>query len=415
MKISRIKSINEKFYYGWVIVLMAALGMFFSAPGQTYSISAFMEAYITDLGYSRTLISSVYSVATILSGTLIVFMGKAIDRNGQRKMSLIVGILLALTCLFNSFISNVAMMAIGFFLLRYLGQGSMTLIPSTLVPQWFEKKRALAFSLMNLGGMAANMVIPAINIYFITHYSWALTWRLWAMFLVIGFLPLAYVLIVNRPEDIGTRPDNENNTILSRHKDQDHSWTLNEALKTKEFWFVGIISMMVPMISTGLMFHFFSIMATKMILKSDAAYIIGLIALPGFIMPLVSGLFIDRFRTKYVITSTLIGMGLSLVFLNQLNTLASAAVFMLVYGLFTNIQGVSLNVIWPRYFGRSHLGSIRGAATIFMVIGSALGPLPFGLSYDLSGSYSVILYAMSGLCLSAISLSLSIRKPKKNV
>ncbi len=67
------------FYYS------VQLQHFFSSPGQTYSISAFINSYIKEFGYSRTMVSSVYSMATILSGTLIVFMGKAVDKFGQKK------------------------------------------------------------------------------------------------------------------------------------------------------------------------------------------------------------------------------------------------------------------------------------------------------------------------------------------
>jgi hypothetical protein len=33
--------IQQKLYYGWIIVLVSAFALFFSAPGQTYSISIF--------------------------------------------------------------------------------------------------------------------------------------------------------------------------------------------------------------------------------------------------------------------------------------------------------------------------------------------------------------------------------------
>ena len=47
--------------------------------------------------------------------------------------------------------------------------------------------------------------------------------------------------------------------------------------------------------------------------------------------------------------------------------------------------------IWPNYYGRRYLGSIRGAATTMMVAAAALGPLPFALGFDLTGSYSTVL------------------------
>ncbi len=412
------KKIGSKFFYGWMMIAMAALSLFFSAPGQTYSISTFIDSYIKDFEFSRTMISSIYSIATIISGTLLVFMGKAVDRFGQRTMTIIAGLMLAATCFFNSMISNIFMVAIGFFFLRYFGQGSLTLIPGSLVPQWFENKRALAISLTNLGGVLANMLVPILNVWLITTYSWQFAWKTWSILLALLFVPIIFLLLVNKPEDIGLLPDNRK---VEHHDDlkeelynmEKNSWTLNEAMKTKEFWFVGLISMIAPMISTGLMFHFFSIMKLKGIDETSASFVIGLVALPGFIMPIVSTLIIDRFRSKFIITGTLLLISINMILLLMVNSTWTAALFMLIYGLAINIQGVTISVIWPRYFGRKYLGSIRGAATVFMVIGSALGPLPFGLSYDLTGSYQTVIVIMGLITLLSLGMSLSIRKPKK--
>jgi MFS family permease len=48
-------------------------------------------------------------------------------------------------------------------------------------------------------------------------------------------------------------------------------------------------------------------------------------------------------------------------------------------------------VIWPAYYGRRHLGSIRGAATTSMVAGAALGPLPFAFAFEAFGAYTRVL------------------------
>jgi len=410
--------INKFFYYGWVILLLSAIGTFFSSPGQTYSISAFIDSYIAEFGYSRTMISSIYSMATILSGTLIVFMGKAVDKFGQRRMLVIAGIMLAAACLFNSFIINIPMIFFGFFLLRYFGQGSLTLIPGSLVPQWFDKNRALAISLLAFGNMLGNMVVPAFNTYMINQFGWQTAWRGWSMLLLIVFVPLMAFFIINKPENIGLLPDNQKVNDQKDLEDEIEKMTLesfhlNEALKTKEFWFVGIISMMVPMISTGMMFHFFSIMATKNVDPTAAAVVIGLIAVPGFFMPILASAIVDRFRSRYILSVTSALIGLDLIFMTFVDSAFKASVFILCYGLLTNLQSVTINVIWVKYFGRLHLGSIRGAATVFMVIGSAFGTVPFGLSYDMTGSYGSVFVAMAGLALIGTLLSLSIRKPVK--
>ncbi len=412
------KKINQRFYYGWIIIVMSALSVFFSSPGQTYSISTFINSYIADFGYSRTQISTIYSTATIISGSLLVLMGRAVDRKGQRVMMAIAGTMLAMACFFNSFIVNLQMMFFGFFMLRYFGQGSLTLIPGSLVPQWFEKRRALAISLYNLGGMFANMLIPAANFWFISQYGWQMAWRGWGLILLVLFVPMAWLFVVNRPEDIELLPDNqkvEHSDDLDKELDKmiRDSWTLSEAVKTKEFWFIGTISMIVPMVSTGLMFHFFSIMSLQGISETASSFVIGLVALPGFIMPLIANFIIDRFRSKFIIITTLSIIMLDLLFMLMVSSSFTASIFMLIYGLAVSIQNVTLGVIWVKYFGRLHLGSIRGAATVFTVIGSALGPLPFGLSFDLTGSYFSVFIAMALASFAGLILALSIKKPQK--
>lgn len=420
MKYTFAKKINKTFYYGWVILLLSALSTFFSSPGQTYSISTFIDSYIKEFGYSRTMISTVYSVATILSGSLIVFMGKAVDKFGQRRMLVIAGTMLAVSCMFNSFIINVPMIFFGFFMLRYFGQGSLTLIPGSLVPQWFDKNRALAMSLLAFGNMLGNMIVPAFNTYMISIVGWQMAWRGWSLLLLVIFVPLMAFFIINKPEDIGLLPDNQevkdqSDLDMELEKMERESFHLNEALRTKEFWFVGIISMMVPLISTGMMFHFFSIMSTKNVSPESAALVIGLVAVPGFFMPVLASAIVDRFRSKYILSVTSALIALDLLFMLYVKTTLMAAIFILIYGLITNMQNVTLNVIWVKYFGRLHLGSIRGAATVFMVIGSAFGTVPFGLSYDLTGSYFFVFLAMAGLAAMGILLSLSIRKPVKPI
>ncbi|WP_051081156.1 hypothetical protein [Salsuginibacillus kocurii] len=71
------------FFYGWIIVAVAALSAFFSGPGQTYTISVFIDAYIEHFDWSRTMISSIYSAATLLAGFSLFLIGRLVDKKGS--------------------------------------------------------------------------------------------------------------------------------------------------------------------------------------------------------------------------------------------------------------------------------------------------------------------------------------------
>lgn len=121
---------TKNIFYGWVIVAVGALTVFFSSPGQTFSVSIFIDYYIQEFGWSRAQISSFYSVATLISGFSMPFVGKIIDSRGHRASTVLVSALFALTLLFMSTVSAPWMIFVGFLFIRMFGQGSLSLIPS---------------------------------------------------------------------------------------------------------------------------------------------------------------------------------------------------------------------------------------------------------------------------------------------
>ena len=50
-----------------VVLGISTLGMAATLPGQTAGVSLFIDAFIEDLGLSRSLVSWFYTVATVLS------------------------------------------------------------------------------------------------------------------------------------------------------------------------------------------------------------------------------------------------------------------------------------------------------------------------------------------------------------
>ena len=78
------KILSNKLYYGWFIALFAAIGLFFWGPGQTFSVSIFINAYIEEFGWSRSLVSTYYSLATLAAGFTLPFIGRIVNRKGYR-------------------------------------------------------------------------------------------------------------------------------------------------------------------------------------------------------------------------------------------------------------------------------------------------------------------------------------------
>jgi nitrate/nitrite transporter NarK len=244
------------------------------------------------------------------------------------------------------------------------------------------------------------MMIPSFNLWLINQIGWENAWIIWSLILFIIFIPIVFIFAANRPEDHDIVIENQENPdedLLKKNieKYENENFTLSEAVKTKEFWIAGLISMIPSMFSTELTFHFYNIMGLRSISNETAAMIIGLIALPAFIISFIAKPIIDKQPVKRILSTTTAMMMVSMfILIFFISGVTHGVLMILFYGLAIAIQSVTLNVLWPNYFGRKNLGSIRGAATVFMVLGSALGPLPFGISYDLTGDYNIAIVGM---------------------
>ena len=412
---------SRRIYYGWIIVFIAGLGVFFSGPGQTYSNSAFIDQYIDYFGWSRSEVSGLYSAATLVAGMIMVFVGRFIDRFGQRAMMVIVGTLFALACFFNSTVSSMWMLAVGFFLIRLLGQGSMSLIPNTLVAQWFVKKRGRAFSFMTLGSFASAMLFPIMNTWLIQTWDWQFAWRFWGVALLVIFVPIAFFFVRNKPEDMGLEPDGDTASKQEQVKpmltteiaDVSEDWTLAEAAKTRAFWAILICVGIPAMVNTGITFHMVSIFNANGLSMELAATILGMMAFVGIPMSFVSGFITEKVKTNYLLAIVFIIQFIYLLLLIVTKNVFLAILFGLIWGISGGLERIALNIIWPNYFGRAHIGSISGVGTTVAVLGSSFGPLPFGIGFDLFNSYTPVLLFSLIFPVIGVICALLAKKPEK--
>lgn len=398
---SRSKNRTNPFFYGWVVVFVSAILVFFSGPGQTYGVSEFVGSFVKQFHGNETLVSGIYSTATLLSGSLLFLMGRCVDTYGQRIMGVIAAVMLGVACLWSSFVANPLMLFIAFFMLRYFGQGSMTLIPNTLVPQWFIKKRGRAMSFMAIGSFVSAVTFPLLNTWLIKRFGAMHAWQILALLIVLIVVPIVAVFTKNTPYEIGLHPDNSthdgssgDNASESAALEVEESWTLKEARRTRAFWFMLFCVSLPALVNTAITFHLFEIFKQNHMSMAMASLTLSLMGFIGFPVTLIAGSVLDRVPVHKVIGISFIGqlvfIGLLIVMRNNLEVV----LFGILWGIMSGFERITLNIIWPNYFGRKYLGSISGIAQAVMVIGSALGPLPLGFAYERFGNFSTGLFML---------------------
>jgi MFS family permease len=91
---------------------------------------------------------------------------------------------------------------------------------------------------------------------------------------------------------------------------------------------------------------------------------------------------------------------------------AAVIIFAIFQGLAAGFFSVCNGVLWPNYFGTEHIASIRGLSMTATVVGSALGPLPLGLVFDIYGDYTIALFIMMAFAFAGICAALLSPKPR---
>lgn len=373
---------GERFFYGWVMVAIANLGIFASGPGQSHTFSVFVGPISQDLGITSATIATAYGIATLAAAFLLPQTGRMVDHFGPRKALIGISFLLGLACLFFGAAANFLWLAVAFAALRFIGQGSMMLGCANVVSQWFSKSRGLAMSLMALGFGISMAIHPPLGQYLIETVGWRTAWVILGVMTWVLMLPPLLFLAFDKPEDLGLRPDGEKPVRSSGDAQGEDAeitgLTLSEALQTISFYIVSLGWFAIAMLVTTLHFWQVTVMVKQGVDADTAAraFTISAIAM-AVAMPMVGRMF-DRFRTRYVFATGLLVTAVSLIGVTFATDAVSTVAYAIVFGINNAFSMTMFGYLWPRYFGRKHLGSIQGTGQMIGVVGASIGPLPVG-------------------------------------
>jgi len=394
---------------------VGSLAVFASGPGQSHIFSVYLAPISEDLALSRTAISSAYAAATLFAAFGLPLVGRLIDRLGVRRVALGVGVLFGFANIAFGQVAGLASLALAFMALRFLGQGSLMLSGNYLVSQWFSQRRGIALSLTALGFSVSMAVHPPLAQWLIDEVGWRDSWLWLGLASWALLLPMIAILVQNRPEDIGLTPDGrpprDSRTRPDRHS-MHAGLDLPTAIRTPAFWIIALGLSSLSMLVTGMFFHQVSVFSFQGLDPHVAARAFPISAVVMVATMPAFGYLLDRVPTRPMFASALVLMSASLVALASVRDVTSMVVFSMLFGLANAGLQSHYTFMWPRYFGRRHLGSIQGAAQTIGVVGASLGPLPLGLGFDRLGSYTLTLYLLAVLPVACACTLLLLRPPR---
>ncbi len=423
------------FFYGWIIVVVSTLSVICSIPGQTNGVSLFTDYLMEALGIRRTHLAVAYMIGTITSGCILPVAGKLLDRIGVRFMSVFATTGLAISLLVLSQVDridgfvqtlipfpwmSVAVAAFAFLLIRFFGQGNMTMVGRVAMGKWFNHWRGTATAIAGVPIAFAFNSAPWIMKSLIDTFGWR--HACWLLAGIVGGIMglIGLLLFRDKPEDCGLVMDGKAVTVVDPKADVihkvHHEFTRGEAVRTLSFWAFALALATNGLIVTAIAFHLTDI-GTEMHKSSDE--IVKMFFFTSFIAIPV------RFLVSYLVDNTTIQLRWILAAmcaamlaytggLMFLHTPAGWWTTIACFGLSSAFWGVLLNVTFPRYFGRRHLGAISGLTMSVQVIASAVGPYLFSFGKNYIGSYRSTALLVILLPLAMLILAFFARNPQRS-
>ena len=225
-------------------------------PGQSYVFSVFLDSIIEDTGLSRTGISVLYLASTILSAILVTFVSRLADRYGPRIMLVAAGFGLGAACFGMATATHVLLFFVAFAALRALGQGSLSINCILLVNQWFVSRRGRAVGLMTLGSMLSTALFPSFARFLIDSIDWRGAYAVLGVVAIGLIVPVALLVVRNRPEDVGLFPDGSSQPPVSEIRQAAAGVRRNvRVFSSLSFWLLALSLSSPSLITTALMFH----------------------------------------------------------------------------------------------------------------------------------------------------------------
>jgi MFS family permease len=382
-------------YYGWVVLVVAALAMVGTLPGRTQGLGLVTEPLLNDFGISRTAYAQINLVATLVGALFCAGVGRFIDRAGSRVVLTTVLLALGVVVVAMSLAAGVMALLGLVTLTRGFGQSALSVISLAMVGKWFRRRLLHAMAvytvIVSVGFMAAFPSVGAL----VLSVGWRTAWAAVGLCLIAGLAPLAWLLDRSAPETVGQQVDGGGSGRTESTLRAGGDATLQEALRSPAFWVFALASSVYGLVASGIGLFNESILAERGFAPEIYHRALAVTAVTALLGNGAAGALAHRGSLRRVLVTALLILTAALAALARVTTVAQVMAQAVAMGIVGGFVMVVFFSFWGRAYGRVHLGRIQGAAQAMTVVASAVGPLLLASWVDATGSYATAFYALA--------------------
>lgn len=397
---------ERRVHYGWIVAAVTFATLLTTAGAM--SMPGLLIVPLQDeFGWTTGTISTALSLRIAVFGLMAPFGAALVLRFGLRKVMLsavsITGLGMALT----AFVTTPWQLTVLWGLVVGGGTGLTALVlGATVANVWFVERRGLVLGLMSASSASGQLIF--LPTFARINEAWG--WR--PLVLVVAaclacLVPIIFLLMVNRPADIGLKAYGEK--ADEQIPSQSDSFNpvaasfaaLRLALRSRDFWLLSFGFLVCGSSTNGLIgTHFITACGDAGIVASLAAGLLALMGAFDLFGTVASGWLSDRYDNRLLLGIYYTLRGLSLVFLpHALATdLVSISIFAAFYGLDWFATLPPIIRLTTAHFGRATAPLVFGWMLVAHQIGAALAAYAAGWTRTLDGTYAPAFVVSGMLC-----------------
>lgn len=409
---ARLLSFPSRLYFGWRIV--AAGGFINAVAGGVfnYGFGILFLPISRDLALTRAQTSLVFSLARAEGAFEGPFAGWLIDKYGPKYVlvggAVLTGIGYMALSQASSYLS---------FLFIYLGFISLSFNAGfghsilAAVNTWFIRRRGLAMSAVTAtSGLGAAVFAPSLAL-LVSALGWRTAVVIAGCTLIVLVVPAAMTL-KRSPESIGLRPDGD---TLPDSGEQHPSmeardFTFRETLRTRAFWVMAAATTLRLGVVNIVTIQFIPLMVWKGSEEVAAAFLFA--TMSGLSGPgrITMGWLGDKVPKNILLAAGMLAGCGAFTLLQFTEQVWQLWLFVAAFALVESVNTLNWALVGD-YFGRRNFATIRGTMSLVYTLGTASAPVLAGYAYDSTGTYSVVLWAMTAAYFVGSMLFLGLRRP----
>lgn len=386
---------TTKLFYGWWIVVASAILLAVLGPASVALANLFQTPVTEEFGITNSQFALSNSIVLGVGIFLSPYISQQLSTD-RFKMVYSIGVLAyGLGFIGFGFSPNIYLFYV-FSLFVGFGFMSTTIMPvSMLINNWFTEKRGLALSLALAGLGVGGTIFSQVVTQLIVSIGWRSTYMLYGGFMLAVALPITWLLVKVRPEDMnltafGAKNSQQGATHLEEKLEQSKGVQIPiKETRTKPFFLLLIVgSVLVGLVNNGGLGQFPPVLYNQHgpVVSATAISIYSAVGIFGKI---ALGHIHDRFGTVVSIIYTalmLAGTYFLMIFSSYIVLVYAMSV---LFGLGNAIGTVSPPLVTASIYSTNNFPKAYGLVQSGVQLGMTFGSLFAAGIADLTGTYNV--------------------------